>query len=127
MFILKKNGKLRMCIDYRQLNSITKKDRYPLPLISEIQDRIGNAKIFLKIDLRWAYHQIRIKEGDEWKAAFRSKEGLYEPLVMQFGLTNAPATFQKRINSVLGEYLDEFVMAYLDDIIIYSDSEKEHF
>jgi transposase InsO family protein len=126
LFIPKKNGKLRMCIDYRQLNSITRKDRYPLPLISEIQDRIGNAQIFTKIDLRWAYHQIRIKEGDEWKAAFRSKEGLYEPLVMQFGLTNAPATFQKRINSVLGEHLDEFVMAYLDDIIIYSMSEEEH-
>ena len=96
-------------------------------MILEIQDRIGNARIFSKIDLRWAYHQIRIKEGDEWKAAFRSKEGLYELLVMQFRLTNAPATFQKRINSVLGEHLDEFVMAYLDDIIIYSNSEEEHF
>jgi transposase InsO family protein len=127
LFVPKKNGKLRMCIDYRQLNSITKKDRYPLPLISEIQDRIGNAKIFTKIDLRWAYHQIRIKEGDEWKAAFRSKKGLYEPVVMQFGLTNAPATFQKRINQVLGEHLDEFVMAYLDDIIIYSETEEEHY
>jgi len=126
LFVPKKNGKLRLCIDYRQLNSITRKDRYPLPLISEIQDRIGNAQIFTKIDLRWAYHQIRIKEGDEWKAAFRSKEGLYEPLVMQFGLTNAPATFQKRINNVLGEHLDEFVMAYLDDIIIYSMTEEEH-
>ena len=126
LFVPKKNGKLRLCIDYRQLNSITRKDRYPLPLISEIQDRIGNAQIFTKIDLRWAYHQIRIKEGDEWKAAFRSKEGLYEPLVMQFGLTNAPATFQKRINSVLGEHLDEYVMAYLDDIIIYSMTEEEH-
>jgi hypothetical protein len=126
LFIPKKNGKLRMCIDYRQLNSITKKDRYPLPLISEIQDRIGNAQIFSKIDLRWAYHQIRIKEGDEWKGAFRTKEGLFEPTVMQFGFTNAPATFQRRINCVLGEHLDDFVMAYLDDIIIYSNNEQEH-
>jgi transposase InsO family protein len=126
LFVPKKNGKLRLCIDYRQLNSITKKDRYPLPLISEIQDRIGNAQVFTKIDLRWAYHQIRIKEGDEWKGAFRTSEGLFEPTVLQFGFTNAPATFQRRINSVLGEHLDEFVMAYLDDIVIYSDSEEEH-
>ena len=124
LFTPKKNGKLRLCIDYRQLNGITKKDRYPLPLISEIQDRIGNAQIFSKIDLRWAYHQIRIKEGDEWKGAFRTKEGLFEPTVMQFGFTNAPATFQRRINHVLGEHLDDFVMAYLDNIIIYLNSEE---
>ena len=116
-----------MYIDYRQLNSITKKDRYLLLLILKIQDRIGNVKIFLKIDLRQAYYQIRIKEGDEWKAAFRLKKGLYKPLVMQFGLTNIPVIFQKRINSVLGEYLDEFIMAYLDNIIIYFNSKEEHF
>jgi len=108
------------------LNSITRKDRYPLPLISKIQDRIGNVKIFIKIDLRWAYHQIRIKEGNEWKAAFRSKEGLYKPLVMQFGLINTLATFQKRINSILGEHLNKFIMVYLDNIIIYLESKEEH-
>jgi len=75
------------------LNSITKKDRYLLPLISKIQDRIGNAQIFIKIDLRWAYHQIRIKEGDEWKEVFKISEGLFKPMVLQFGFTNTPVTF----------------------------------
>ena len=115
-----------MCIDYRQLNSITRKDRYPLPLISEIQDRIGNVKIFTKIDLRQAYHQIRIKEGDKQKAAFRSKEGLYKPLVMQFGLINALVTFQKRISSILEEHLNKFIIVYLNDIIIYLENKKEY-
>ena len=116
-----------MCINYRQLNSIMKKNQYPLPLISEIQDRIGNAKIFLKIDLKQAYHQIRIKEGNKQKAAFRLKEGLYKPLIIQFRLINVLAIFQKRINSVLEEHLDEFIIAYLDNIIIYSNSKEEHF
>ena len=115
-----------MYIDYRQLNSITKKDRYPLPLINEIQNRIGNVKIFIKIDLRQVYYQIRIREGNKQKAAFRSKEGLYKLLVMQFKLINTLVTFQKRINSVLGEYLNKFIMAYLNDIIIYLKSEEEH-
>jgi len=93
LFIPKKSGQLRLCINYRQLNSITKKDRYPLPLISKIQDRIGNAQIFIKINLKWAYHQIKIKEGNEWKGVFKTSEGLFEPIVLQFGFTNAPATF----------------------------------
>jgi Reverse transcriptase (RNA-dependent DNA polymerase) len=83
-------------------------------------------QIFIKIDLRWAYYQIRIKEGDEWKVAFRLKEGLYKPLVMQFGLTNALVTFQKRINSVLEEHLDKYVIVYLNNIIIYSIIEEEY-
>jgi len=93
LFIPKKSGQLRLCIDYRQLSSIIKKDRYLLPLISEIQNKIGNAQIFIKIDLRWAYHQIRIKEGDEWKGVFKMSEGLFELMVLQFGFTNAPVTF----------------------------------
>ena len=84
-------------------------------------------KIFLKIDLKQAYYQIRIKKGDKWKAAFRLKKGLYKLLIIQFRFINVPATFQKRINSVLGEYLDEFIIAYLDNIIIYFNSKKEHF
>ena len=107
-----------MCINYRQLNSIIKKDQYLLLLILEIQDRIGNIKIFLKIDLRQAYYQIRIKEGDKQKATFKLKEGLYKLLIIQFRLINIPAIFQKRINSVLGKYLDEFIIVYLNNIKI---------
>ena len=94
IFKKKKSGKLRLCINYKQLNSITKKDRYLLPLISEIQNKIDNTQIFTKIDLRWAYHQIRIKKGNEWKGIFKTSEGLFKPMVLQFGFTNAPATFQ---------------------------------
>jgi hypothetical protein len=117
IFVPKKDGSLRLCVDYRHLNSITIKDRHPLPLIHEIQDRIQGAKYFSKYDITNAYHRIRIKPGHEWKTAFRTKYGHYEYLVMPFGLTNAPATFQRFIFSVLEEYLDIFVVAYLDDIL----------
>ena len=108
------------------MNSITKKDKYLLLLISEIQNRIRNAQIFIKIDLKWVYHQIRIKKKDKWKGIFKISEGLFKPIVLQFRFINAPATFQRRINSILKEHLNEFVMAYLDDIIIYSDLKEEH-
>lgn len=114
LFVPKKNGKLRLCVDYRQLNDITIKDRYPLPLISELRDRLHKAQWFTTLDLKGAYNLIRIKQGDEWKTAFRTKLGHYEYLVMPFGLTNAPATFQTMINDVLREYLDKFVVVYLD-------------
>jgi len=126
LFVLKKDRKLKLCINYRQLNSIIKKDRYPLLLISEIQNKIGNTQIFTKIDLKWVYHQIRIKEGDKWKEVFKTSEKLFKPIVLQFKFTNTPATFQQKINSVLGEHLNKFVIAYLDNIIIYSDLKKEH-
>ena len=126
LFVPKKNGELRLCIDYRSLNNITIKDRHPFPLISEIQDRIRGAKIFTKIYIRDAYHQIRIAKGEEWKTAFRTKYGHYEYMVLPFGLTNAPATFQRFINEVLGEILDEYVIAYLDDILVFSETGKEH-
>jgi len=126
MFIPKKNGKLRLVIDYRQLNKITKKDRTPLPLISEIRDRLAGANWFTALDLKGAYNLIRIKEGDEWKTAFRTRYGLFECLVMPFGLTNAPATFQRMINFVLKEYVDQFVIVYLDDILIFSKTREEH-
>jgi len=126
LFIPKKSGQLRLCINYRQLNSIIKKDRYPLSLISKIQDRINNVQIFIKIDLRWAYYQIRIKEGDEWKGIFKTSKGLFKLIVLQFRFTNAPTTFQQRINSILGKHLDEFIMVYLNNIIIYLDLEEEY-
>ena len=99
-FVKKKDGKLRPVQDYRKLNEMTIKNRYPLPLISELIDKLTHAKIFSKMDIRWGYNNIRIKEGDEWKAAFRTNQGLFEPLVMFFGLTNSPATFQTMMNDV---------------------------
>lgn len=126
LFVPKKDGSLRLCVDYRHLNSITVKDRYPLPLIAEIQDAIRGAKWFTKLDVADAYNRLRIKEGDEWKTAFRTKFGHFEYLVMPFGLTNAPATFQRYINSVLSGYIFDFVVAYLDDILIYSKTLEEH-
>lgn len=126
MFVPKKNGKLRLVVDYRRLNEITKKDRTPLPLTNELKDRLIDKKWFTALDLKGAYNLIRMKEGDEWKTAFRTKYGLYEYLVMPFGLTNAPATFQRMINTVLSEYLDVFVVVYLDDILIFSEDEKQH-
>ena len=123
----KKDGGLRFCVDYRQLNNITIKNRYALPLISELQDRFQGAKWFTKLDVRDAYYLVRMKEGEEWKTAFRTRYGHYEYLVMPFGLTNAPATFQSLINATLQEYLDVFVVAYLDDVLIYSAGTlKEH-
>jgi transposase InsO family protein len=126
LFVPKKNGKLRPCIDYRKLNDITIKNRYPLPNIGELRDRLAHAEIFTALDLRGAYNLIRIKEGEEWKTAFRTRYGHFEYLVMPFGLTNAPATCQELINNVLRAHLDIFVIAYLDDILIYSQNEKEH-
>uniref|UniRef100_A0A8H7K2I8 RNA-directed DNA polymerase n=1 Tax=Bionectria ochroleuca TaxID=29856 RepID=A0A8H7K2I8_BIOOC len=126
MFVPKKNGKLRLVVDYRQLNKITRKDRTPLPLITELRDRLWGKQWFTALDLKGAYNLIRIKEGDEWKTAFRTKFGLYEYLVMPFGLTNAPVIFQRMINQVLREYLDIFVVVYLDDILIFSDDLETH-
>lgn len=126
MFVPKKDGTDRLCVDYRQLNDITVKNRYPLPNIKELRDRLSRAKIFTALDLRDGYHLIRIKEGEEWKTAFRTRYGHYEYTVMPFGLTNAPATFQELINNVLRPYLDITVIAYLDDILIYSENEEQH-
>ncbi|OAA35974.1 pol protein [Beauveria brongniartii RCEF 3172] len=126
LWVPKKNGKLRPCIDYRQLNKITIKNRYPLPLIAEIRDKLGQAKWFTTLDLKGAYNLIRMAKGHEWKTAFRTTRGHFEYLVMPFGLTNAPATFQTMIDSVLRKQLDKFVVVYLDDILIYSDTLEEH-
>lgn len=126
LFVKKKDGSLRLCVDYRALNSVTVKNKYPLPLIGETLDRLSQAKYFTKLDLRNGYHQIRIAEGDEWKTAFRTRYGHYEYQVMPFGLTNAPATFQNMINDTYMEYLDDFVVVYLDDILIFSNTLEEH-
>jgi hypothetical protein len=125
-FVKKKDGCLRPCVDYRELNDITIKNRYPLPLISELLDRLGNAKIFTKIDLRGAYNLVRMKPGHEWKTAFRSRFGHYEYLVMPFGLTNAPAIFQSMMNDIFASELDIFVIIYLDDILIFSEDSNSH-
>lgn len=126
-FVSKKNGKLRPTQDYRKLNDITIKNRYPLPLISEIVDSAQNFKYFTALDLRWGYNNVRIKEGDEWKAAFTTKRGLFEPLVMFFGLTNSPATFQAMMNHLFADLIvTGKVRVYLDDILICSLTLEKH-
>ena len=126
LFVKKSDGSLRPCMDYRKLNAVTVKNKYPIPLCEELFGEISRARWYTQLDLRDAFNLIRVREGDEWKTAFRTRYGLFEYKVMPFGLTNAPATFQKVINEVLGEYLNMFVTAYLDDILIYSDNEKDH-
>ena len=125
-FVDKKDKTLRPCIDYRGLNDITVKNRYPLPLISSAFELLKNANIFTKLDLRNAYHLVRIREGDEWKTAFNTPSGHYEYLVMPFGLSNAPAVFQTLVNDVLRDMLNQFVFVYLDDILIFSPDEETH-
>uniref|UniRef100_A0A3B3HV01 Gypsy retrotransposon integrase-like protein 1 n=1 Tax=Oryzias latipes TaxID=8090 RepID=A0A3B3HV01_ORYLA len=125
-FVQKKDKSLRPCIDYRKLNQITIKDKYSLPLISSVFDSIQEARIFSKLDLRNAYHLVRIKEGDEWKTAFSTPLGHFEYLVMPFGLTNAPAVFQRLVNDVLRDFINRFVFVYLDDILIYSKDPSQH-
>ena len=125
-FVKKKSGELRPVVDYRLLNAITLKNRYPLPLITELLDQLRSAVIFTKLDLRGAYNLVRIRSGDEWKTAFRTRYGLFESLVMNFGLSNAPACFQHFINDIFRDILDVYVVVYLDDILIYSSSLSEH-
>ena len=126
LFVKKKDGTLRLCVDYRGLIRITKKDRYPLPLISDLLDAPGKARYYTKIDLRHTYNLVRVASGDEWKTAFRTRYGSFEYLVMPFGLSNAPAAFQRFVNTTLSDMLDVCVVVYLDDILIYSDTLEEH-
>jgi len=125
-FVKKKDGGLCLCVDYRQLNEITIKDRTPLPLIRESLDQLSNATVYTKRDIRDAYYNLRIWVGDEWKTAFRTRYGLFEYCIMPFGLTNVPASFQRWMNKILSEYLDIFCVAYLDDILIFSQNEEDH-
>ncbi|GJP38824.1 hypothetical protein CLOM_g23232 [Closterium sp. NIES-68] len=126
LFTPKKDGGLRMCIDYRALNQVTIKSRYPIPRADELLDQLRGAKFFSKIDLRGSYHQIRVNEADCYKTAFGTRYGSYEYTVMPFGLTNAPSTFQLTMNEVFRPLLDKCVIVYLDDILIYSTTREQH-
>ncbi|KAL2888545.1 Pol-like protein [Ceratocystis lukuohia] len=125
LFTKKPGGGLRFCVDYRGLNDITVKDRYPIPLIHETLRQVAKAKWLTKLDVRAAFHKIRVREGDEWKTAFNTRYGLYEWNVVPFGLSNGPAVFQRYINWVLRRSLDNFCSAYIDDVLIYTDGTKE--
>ena len=126
LFVKKKDGSLRLCVDFRGLNKITKKDQYPLPLISDLLDSPRKARIYTKIDLRHAYHLVCIAEGNEWKTAFWTHYGAFEWSVMPFRLTNAPAAFQRFMNDMFSDLLDVCVVVYLDDILIYSNNITQH-
>jgi len=126
-FIKKKDGALRLVQDYRMLNAMTVKNKYPLPLIPELIAKLRGAKYFTKLDVRWGFNNVRMKEGDEWKAAFRTNRGLFEPLVMFFGLTNSPATFQTMMDDIFEDLITEgVVVVYLDDILIFTETLEEH-
>jgi hypothetical protein len=126
-FIKKKDGMLCFVQDYRALNVITRKNRYPLPLIDDLIYRLKDAHYFTKLDVRWGYNNVHIHEGDEWKAAFYTNRGVFEPLVMYFGLTNSPATFQMMMNEIFQDLITEGVISiYLDDILVFTNSLEEH-
>jgi len=126
LFVKKKDGTLRLCIDYHQLNKVTVKNRYPLPRIDDLFDQLKGARVFSKIDLRSGYHQLRIKEQDIQKTAFQTCYGHYEFLMMPCGLTNAPTMFMDLMNRVFRPYLDQYVVVFIDDILVYSNSHLDH-
>ncbi|MBW0559962.1 hypothetical protein O181_099677 [Austropuccinia psidii MF-1] len=126
LFVKKKDGGLHLCVDYRKLNAVTRKNKYPVPPMNQLLNVFNGSSIFSKIDLRGAYNLLRIKEGDEHLTCFRTKYGSYEYLVMPFGLTNAPASFQNLVNDIFQDLLNVYVVVYLDDIMVFSKSEEEH-
>ena len=120
------DGKLHLVVDYRGLNKVTIANKYPIPIMRELRVQVEGSKIFSKLDIKKGYYLGQISEGDEWKTAFRCRYGDYEYLVMPFGSVNAPATFQGMMHEVLREFLDQGVVVYLDDILIYSETEEQH-
>ena len=126
LFVKKKDGSMQMCIDYKELNKVTIKNRYPLPRIDDLFDQLQGARYFSKIDLRFGYHQLKIKEKDIPKTAFQTRYGHYEFLVMPFGVTNTPAAFMDLMNRVFKQYINKFVIVFIDDILIYSWNKEEH-
>ncbi|GKD83565.1 putative reverse transcriptase domain-containing protein [Tanacetum coccineum] len=126
LFVKKKDGSFRMCIDYRELNKLTVKNRYPLSRIDDLFDQLHGSQFFLKIDLRSGYHQLRVHEDDIPKSAFRTRYGHFEFTVMPFGLTNAPVVFMDLMNRVYRPYIDKFVIVFIEDILIYSKTQEEH-
>jgi hypothetical protein len=126
LFVKKNDGTMRLCIDFRQLNKYIIKNKYPLPRIDDLFDQLRGANIFSKIDLMSGYHQVRIKKEDIHKTTFRTRYGHYEFVVVPFGLTNAPTIFMYLMNGIFKNYLNEFIIVFLDDILIYSKSEEEH-
>jgi hypothetical protein len=126
LFVKKKDRSMKMCIDYRELNKVTIKNRYPLPRTDDLVDQLQGARMFSKVNLRLGYHQVRVKEEDILKIAFRTRYGHYEFLVMSFRLTNAPAVSMDTMNRVFHDYLDQFTVVFIDDILIYSKTSEEH-
>jgi hypothetical protein len=126
LFVEKKDGTQRMCVDYQSLNEMTIKNKYPLPRIEDLFDQMKGASVFSNIDLRSGCHQLKIRESDIPKTAFHTRYGLYEYTMMSFGLTNAPAYFMYLMNKVFMEYLDKFVVVFIDDILIFSKTKEEH-
>ena len=126
LFVKKKDGTLRLYVDYKQLNKMTVKNKYPLPRIDDLFDQLKGASVFSKIDLRSEYHQLRIKDADVHKTAFRTRNVHYEFLIIMFGLTNAPATFMDLMNHVFRPYVDRFVVVFIDDILVYSKDREDH-
>jgi len=126
LFVKKANGQWRLCVDYRKLNAITKKDRYPLPRIDETMKRLRNVKYFTVIDIQHAFNTIRMKDSAKNWTTFRTREGSYHYLVMPFGLCNGPSTYQRFINGIMMDILDDFVVVYIDDILIYSNTYEDH-
>src|ERR1700678_1079328 len=125
-FVKKRDGKLRPCQDYRYLNNFTVKNTYPLPLISEIMDKLKGAKYFTKLDVRWGYNNIQIRKGDKWKAAFKTNRGLFKPTVMFFGMCNSPATFQAMMDAIFVDMIEGcIIIIYMDEILIFAIMEED--